>query len=62
MAKKKKDKTIKIDASFEQLVKESVSGNPKPEPKKVTEQDRVKAALKLAGIVKKENEAAKKGK
>ena len=30
---KKKDAPIKIDASFEELVKMSVAGNPKPEPK-----------------------------
>jgi len=56
---KKKDAPIKIDASFEELVKMSVEGNPKPKPKeekKVTLQDKVNAALKLQKLVKKARE------
>ncbi len=33
MVKKKKEKPIVINASFEQLVKESIAGNPAPKPK-----------------------------
>jgi hypothetical protein len=34
MAKAKKEKAIKLNTSFDELVNMSVSGNPKPKPKK----------------------------
>ena len=56
MAKKSKsNKKIKIDASFEELVKESVQGNPIPERKRIPLSEREnltpKKAARLLGIL-----------
>ena len=34
MSKNKKEKPLQVNASFDDIIKASVSGNPKPKPKK----------------------------